>query len=139
MILGLVAIASEQNEEPSGSEGSSPTGAVLPIREWTSAERERPLTRSAMLIEVTKRLILSTGVALGFIVLVFAVTVLSGNRFMVSWACFGCGLLGGFVSIQQRLRTLSDEELGLLSQSWFQIALIPIYGDSSPSCSTSDF
>jgi hypothetical protein len=128
MILGLVAIASEQNEEPSGSEGSSPTGAVLPIREWTSAERERPLTRSAMLIEVTKRLILSTGVALGFIVLVFAVTVLSGNRFMVSWACFGCGLLGGFVSIQQRLRTLSDEELGLLSQSWFQIALIPIYG-----------
>ena len=92
-----------------------------------------------MLIEVTKRLIISTGVALGFIVIVFAVTFLSGNRFMVSWACFGCGLLGGFVSIQQRLRTLGDEELGLLSQSWFQIALIPIYGDSSPSCSMSDF
>ena len=105
-------MASEQNEEPSRSEASSPSGAVLPIREWTSAERERPLTRSAMLIEVTKRLILSTGVVLGFIVIVFAVTVLSGNRFMVSWACFGCGLLGGFVSIQQRLQRRATKNSG---------------------------
>jgi len=47
---------------------------------------------------------------------------------MVSWVCFGCGLLGGFVSIQQRLKKLGDEELELLSTSWFQILLIPIYG-----------
>jgi hypothetical protein len=32
------------------------------------------------------------------------------------------------VSIQQRLKKLSDEELDLLSRSWFQILLIPIYG-----------
>jgi hypothetical protein len=128
MIFGLFAMASQDSQEPSRPEASSPSGAVLPMREWTSAELERPPSRSAMLIEVTKRLIVSTGGALGFIVIIFAVTFLSGNRFMVSWACFGCGLLGGFVSIQQRLRTLSDEELGLLTQSWFQIALIPIYG-----------
>jgi len=47
---------------------------------------------------------------------------------MVSWAAFGCGLLGGFVSIQQRLKKIGDEELDLLSQSWFQILLIPVYG-----------
>ena len=62
------------------------------------------------------------------VVLVFAFTLLRGDRFMVSWACFGCGLLGGFVSIQQRLKKFGDEELELLSQSWFQILLIPIYG-----------
>jgi hypothetical protein len=59
---------------------------------------------------------------------VFALTLLRGDRFMVSWACFGCGLLGGFVSIQQRLKKFGDEELELLSRSWFQILLIPIYG-----------
>lgn len=47
---------------------------------------------------------------------------------MVSWACFGCGLLGGFVSIQQRVKKFGDEELDLLSQSWFQILLVPVYG-----------
>jgi len=47
---------------------------------------------------------------------------------MVSWACFGCGLLGGFVSIQQRIKRFGDEELELLSRSWFQVLLIPIYG-----------
>ena len=47
---------------------------------------------------------------------------------MVSWACFGCGLVGGFVSIQQRLKKFGDEELELLSKSWFQILLIPVYG-----------
>jgi len=47
---------------------------------------------------------------------------------MVSWACFGCGLVGGFVSIQQRVKNFGDEELELLSLSWFQILLIPVYG-----------
>jgi hypothetical protein len=47
---------------------------------------------------------------------------------MVSWACFGCGLVGGFVSIQQRVKNFGDEELDLLSLSWFQILLIPVYG-----------
>jgi len=47
---------------------------------------------------------------------------------MVSRACFGCGLLGGFVSIQQRLKKFGDAELEVLAQSWFHIVLIPIYG-----------
>lgn len=47
---------------------------------------------------------------------------------MVSWACFGCGLVGGFVSIQQRVKNFGEEELDLLSLSWFQVLLIPVYG-----------
>src|SRR5262245_17465882 len=62
------------------------------------------------------------------LLVLFAFTLLRGDRFMVSWASFGFGLLGGFVSIQQRLKKFGDEELELLSQSWFQILLIPIYG-----------
>ncbi|MBT9609980.1 MAG: hypothetical protein WAP57_01205 [Aquabacterium commune] len=85
-------------------------------------------TRAAMLHTVTKRLILMTATALAGVVAVFGLTLFWHQRFMISWVCFGCGLLGGFVSIQQRLKTLGDEELALLSRSWFQILLVPIYG-----------
>jgi hypothetical protein len=69
-----------------------------------------------------------TAGALLLVTIVFGLTLLFGKRFMVSWACFGCGLLGGFVSIQQRIKRFGDEELDLLSKSWFQILLIPVYG-----------
>ncbi len=86
------------------------------------------MTRTAMLLKITRRLIVMTAIALFFVVGIFAMTLLRGDRFMTSWACFGCGLLGGFVSIQQRLKKFGDDELDLLSQSWFQILLIPVYG-----------
>ena len=41
---------------------------------------------------------------------------------------FTIGLLGGFVSIQQRLHRIKDEELRLLSASWLATALVPING-----------
>lgn len=69
-----------------------------------------------------------TALALCFLIIIFALTFLRGERFMVSWASFGCGLVGGFVSIQQRLKKVGNEELELLSRSWFQILLIPVYG-----------
>lgn len=62
------------------------------------------------------------------VVSIFGLTLFFHKRLMMSWVCFGCGLLGGFVSIQQRLKKLGDEELELLATSWFQILLIPIYG-----------
>jgi hypothetical protein len=86
------------------------------------------MTRTEMLLRITRRLIVMTAIALFFVVGIFAMTLLRGDRFMASWACFGCGLLGGFVSIQQRLKKFGDDELDLLSQSWFQILLIPVYG-----------
>ena len=88
-----------------------------------------PTQRAIYLLEVTKRLILLTLIALVLLLGVFALTLWGKEqRFMVSWACFGCGLLGGFVSIQQRLKHLTDDELGLLCSSWFQIVLVPVYG-----------
>jgi hypothetical protein len=86
------------------------------------------MTRCEMLLVITKRLILMTLCAVAVVVSIFAVTLILGKRFMISWACFGCGLIGGFVSIQQRIKNVSDEELELLSKSWFQILLIPVYG-----------
>ncbi|WP_133718438.1 hypothetical protein [Methylocaldum gracile] len=85
-------------------------------------------SRTEKLHTITKRLILMTACALVIVVSIFGLSFLFHQRLMVSWLCFGCGLLGGFVSIQQRLKKLADEELELLSRSWFQILLIPIYG-----------
>ncbi len=48
--------------------------------------------------------------------------------FMVTWAVFTCGVLGGFVSIQQRLKNMDALEIRLLSNSIFRILLIPLYG-----------
>ena len=84
--------------------------------------------RFGRLLKVTKRLILMTLCGLAVVGIFFGVTLIFGKKFMVSWACFGCGLVGGFVSIQQRLKKIPDEELELLSRSWFQILLIPVYG-----------
>lgn len=86
------------------------------------------MTRTEKLLTITKRLIIMTSCGLLLVASIFALTLLRGNRFMVSWACFACGLVGGFVSIQQRLNKFGDEELDLLSRSWFQVLLIPVYG-----------
>lgn len=77
---------------------------------------------------VTRRLILMTLVAVLFFTLVFVASYLFNQRFMLTWAGFLCGIIGGFVSIQQRLPTVSDQELALLTRSWFQILLVPIFG-----------
>ena len=50
------------------------------------------------------------------------------SRFPLSWFCFQCGIIGGIVSIQQRLKTLSDEEIQLLSTSWIELIFTPVFG-----------
>jgi hypothetical protein len=87
-----------------------------------------PASRAENMLQVTRRLILLTAGALVVTISFIAFTLFTGEKFMVSWVCFGCGLVGGFVSIQQRLKKVSSEDLALLANSWFQIALIPVYG-----------
>ncbi|MEZ8824637.1 hypothetical protein AB4259_18360 [Vibrio amylolyticus] len=41
---------------------------------------------------------------------------------------FTAGLLGGFVSIQQRLPRIDSKELSLLASSWVSVTIIPING-----------
>ena len=89
---------------------------------------KQTLTRTERLLRITRRLIILTSLGLLLVIMIFGLTLIRGDRFMVSWACFGCGLVGGFVSIQQRIKNLGDQELELLSLSWFQIVLIPVYG-----------
>jgi hypothetical protein len=86
-------------------------------------------SRADNLLRVTKRLICLTLVALLAIGAIFYGSYTGADgRLMISWMCLACGILGGFVSIQQRLKDINDDELGLLARSFFQIALIPIYG-----------
>ena len=47
---------------------------------------------------------------------------------MLTWVVFCAGIIGGFVSIQQRVKNISNEELEYISGSWFQILLIPVFG-----------
>jgi len=97
------------------------------MTEDSTPERES-LSRCERLLIITRRLIIMTSFALVIVASVFAATLFFHQRFMVSWACFGTGLVGGFVSIQQRIKNVGEEELELLSRSWFHILLIPVYG-----------
>lgn len=86
------------------------------------------MNRMANLHMLTRRLILLTAGSLLVFVSLFGMTLLLNKRLMISWVVFICGIIGGFVSIQQRAKNIVDEELDLLCGSWFQILLIPIFG-----------
>lgn len=77
---------------------------------------------------VTKKLIILSAITIVIISLIFGATLILGEKLMISWLCILCGISGGFVSIQQRTKKFSNRELELLSTSFFQILLIPIYG-----------
>jgi hypothetical protein len=80
-------------------------------------------------LKVTRRLLLFVAVTLFGTTLLFGLTFFGVlDRFYVSWLAFQCGIIGGFVSIQQRLKTIDQEELAILSESWTTILLVPIYG-----------
>ncbi len=85
-------------------------------------------TRRQNTLIITKRLIILSGATLLIISLVFGSSLYFGGKLMMSWVCLMCGILGGFVSIQQRMKDISTEELNLLAKSWYQALLIPIYG-----------
>lgn len=80
------------------------------------------------LLIISRRLVLFAALSLITTGVLFWLTYYQQERLMMSWLSFECGLLGGFVSIQQRLRKIQGEELALLSESWATILVIPIYG-----------
>jgi hypothetical protein len=86
------------------------------------------MDRITKLYTLTKRLIIMTAASLVIFSALFAVSFFFSDRFMVTWAVFLCGIIGGFVSIQQRIKTVTDDELILLTKSWFQILLVPVFG-----------
>lgn len=45
-----------------------------------------------------------------------------------NWMVMLCGALGGFVSVQRRLKKLASEDLVLLARSWVYVLLSPLVG-----------
>ena len=89
--------------------------------------------RQEFLQKITQRLIIFTAIVLllvggGLYGLSFLKVFGNGEHSYLVLLVFVSGLLGGFVSIQQRLPTISLDELKILSSSWLSITLIPING-----------
>ncbi len=80
------------------------------------------------LLIISKRLLVFAALSLVVTSIIFGVTFFLEERLMMSWLVFECGIIGGFVSIQQRLKQIDPKELKLLSESWATILVIPIYG-----------
>lgn len=86
--------------------------------------------RQEFLQLVTKRLVSFTLIVLVILAIGLYGFIKCGdgtNSYLVLLV-FIAGLLGGFVSIQQRLPKISLGELNVLSSSWVSITLIPING-----------
>lgn len=86
------------------------------------------MDRQQKIIVISKRLVIFVAISLIAASALFSITFLFEKHFMISWFSFECGIIGGFVSIQQRLRRLDDAELTILSQSWMTVLVIPVYG-----------
>lgn len=85
-------------------------------------------SRTKMLLVISRRLVVFAALSLIATSIVFGITFFFQERLMISWLTFECGIIGGFVSIQQRLKTIETAELSMLSESWATILVIPIYG-----------
>ncbi len=88
------------------------------------AEAERPEN----ILLITRRLLIFAFLSLLATGATFGASLFFQDHLLTSWLCFECGIIGGFVSIQQRLHKVMDDELQLLAQSWYAILLIPLYG-----------
>lgn len=93
-------------------------------------EQQNKVERQKLLIIVTKKLFALTvlcliGLSLLLYCLKFGTT---GSRTYLITYVFIAGLIGGFVSIQQRLPKTDSIELRELSLSWSSLLLIPVNG-----------
>ncbi|OIQ49454.1 hypothetical protein BerOc1_01379 [Pseudodesulfovibrio hydrargyri] len=77
---------------------------------------------------ISRRLLIYSGIALGLTSLLFVGGLWFGRSVFITAVVFGCGIMGGFVSIQQRLGSIEDDELDILSKSWASVLIIPLFG-----------
>lgn len=104
-----------------------PDVPIVPLAQI--AETKRPVVREEYLLTISRRLVIVTLVLLLAIVIgTFGPTIAFGRRFPVSWFSFGVGVLGGFVSLQQRMNKISDKELFHLRFSWINVLILPVFG-----------
>lgn len=84
--------------------------------------------RQKRIVTVSKVLVIATGLALLLPIATLGAAMWSDQLILLTPLAFGCGVIGGFVSIQQRLQGISDVELCLLSESWTSVFIIPLFG-----------
>lgn len=89
---------------------------------------EYRLSRKDMLHTISKRMVILISVSLFTAGAMFSVPLIFDTRVFFFWLCLLCGIIGGFVSVQQRIKKISDSELRILSGSWFQMLSTPLYG-----------
>ena len=86
------------------------------------------MARGEQVNSINRRLIIASAVLLLVSTAGFVMPYIMKGRMLISVICLVCGILGGFVSLEQRLGRLPSEAHNLLSESWFQILLRPLYG-----------
>jgi hypothetical protein len=84
--------------------------------------------RRQQIMLISRQLLIYSGIALAATSLLFAGGMWFGRNVFITAVVFGCGIMGGFVSIQQRLGSIEDDELDLLSKSWASVLIIPLFG-----------
>lgn len=87
------------------------------------------IDRQKYLQVVTRKLVTLTAACMFLLLIIFYIVNLREleKTYLVAYV-FLAGLVGGFVSIQQRLPTIELNDLRELSSSWLTILLIPING-----------
>ena len=90
--------------------------------------RRNGMNRIQKVVLVTRRLTLWSMAALFCTISLFGIAFARQGPFTLSWFSFGCGVLGGFVSLEQRLKTLADEDLDLFVASNWSVVVVPLFG-----------
>jgi hypothetical protein len=76
---------------------------------------------------VSNRLVTALAVLLCITIAGWLWVLVSGAR-VLALAIFTVGMLGGFVGLQRRLKSMSDDDLTLLADSWVYVCLSPLAG-----------
>jgi hypothetical protein len=77
---------------------------------------------------ITRKLVFLTAGCMILLFIIFYIIIPRGERTYLVIYVFLAGLIGGFLSIQQRMPSIGLNELRELSNSWSSILLIPING-----------
>src|SRR5690554_5257493 len=90
--------------------------------------QEAIMARGEQVNNINRRLIIVSAVLLLVCSAGFIVPFIMKGRMLIPVICLVFGILGGFMSLEQRLGRLPAEAHDLLSGSWFQVVLRPLYG-----------
>ncbi len=90
--------------------------------------QEAIMARGDQVNSINRRLIIVSAVLLLVCSAGFIVPFIMKGRMLIPVICLVFGVLGGFMSLEQRLGRLPAEAHDLLSGSWFQVVLRPLYG-----------